>query len=71
MNIKSQSVCVLVELLGHSPLKGEELQFVGWVMGLGLHQAPASIGDDAKQSHCHGSGRGQPQNQTCMHQCAA
>ena len=43
MNIKSQSIEVLVDLLNHSPLKGEKLQFVGWVMGLSLGQAPAII----------------------------
>ena len=35
-----------MEPLDHSPLKGEKLQFVGWVMGLSIGQAPASIGDD-------------------------
>ena len=44
MNIKSQSV--FVELMNYSPLKGEELKFVGWVMGLSLGQAPTGIGDD-------------------------
>ena len=46
MNVKSWPIEVLVELLGHSPLKSEKLQFVGWVMGLSLIQAPTSIGDD-------------------------
>ena len=36
-----------MELLDHSPLKGEKLQFVSWILGLSLGQAPASIGDDA------------------------
>ena len=46
MNVESQSTEVLVELLDHSPLKGKKLQFVGWVKGHSLGQAPASIGDD-------------------------
>ena len=35
-----------MELLNHSPLKNEKLQFVGWVMGLSLGQTPAGIGND-------------------------
>ena len=46
MNVKSQSIEVLVEILDHSPHKDKKLQFVGWVMGLSLGQAPASIGVD-------------------------
>ena len=36
-----------MEPLDHSSLKRKKLQFVGWVMGLSLGQAPASIGDDS------------------------
>ena len=36
-----------MKLADHSPLKGEKLQFVGWVMGLSLGEAPASKGEVA------------------------
>ena len=32
--------------LEHSLLKGEKLQFVGWVMGLSLCQTPFGLGND-------------------------
>ena len=35
-----------MEFLGHSPLDSKELQFVSWVMHLGLAYAPAGIGND-------------------------
>ena len=35
-----------MEFLDHSPLKGEKLQFAGWVMGISLGQTPAGIKDD-------------------------
>ena len=47
-----------MELLDHSPLKGE---FVGWVMGLSLGQAPASIGDDVISPTIPGLVEGSPQ----------
>ena len=46
MNVKSWPMEALMELLDHSPPKIKELQFVGWVMGLGFGQTPAGIGDD-------------------------
>ena len=36
-----------MEFLDHSPLEGEELQFVGRVMRFSLCQTPAGIGDDS------------------------
>ena len=35
-----------MELLNHSPHKGEKLQFVDGVMGLSHGQTPAGIGDN-------------------------
>ena len=46
MNVENQPIELLMELLDHSPLKSEKLQFVGWVMGLSLGQSPAGIGND-------------------------
>ena len=46
IDIKSQSLNILTELLNHGPLKGEKLQFVGGLMGLSLDQTPTGIGDD-------------------------
>ena len=36
-----------MELFNHSQLKSEKFQFVGWVMGLGIGQTLAGLGDDA------------------------
>ena len=35
-----------MELLTYSPLKGEKFQFMGWVMGFCLCQAPINVGYD-------------------------
>ena len=47
IDIKSQSIKVFIELLDHSPLKGEKLQFVAGIMGLSLCQTATGIGDDS------------------------
>ena len=36
-----------MELLNHSPLESEKLQFMGSVMSLSLGQTPAGIGNDS------------------------
>ena len=50
-----------MRFLDHNPLKGEKLQFVGWVMGLNIGQAPASKGDDGISTVIKGLVKDSPQ----------